>query len=77
MSTMQREDTPTGMQPYHEALYLVYQPAHPQIDEYNDPITYGESLVDPSDDPLAFVEWQDSRAQAMVDAGSPLLEPAP
>lgn len=73
MSTMDREDTPTGMQPYHESAYLVWHAGHPHPDELNDPIPFANVRPDPSvDGAEAFKEWQDARANAYVDEGSPL-----
>lgn len=68
-----RGDTPTGMQPANDALYLVFQAGHPHVDECNDPVRYGSTRVNPSTDgELAFKDWQDTRAQSHIDNGTPI-----
>jgi len=65
-------DTPAGMSPSEHGSYLVYHPGHPHADELNDPVKYGESKPDISDDPVAFKTWYDTRARTHHDTGSPL-----
>ena len=67
------DDTPTGMQPRCYAGYLVYNEAHPHIDEYNQPVEHGENKPDKTEvGAQEFKSWQDKRARINHDTGSPL-----
>lgn len=72
MSETTAGDTPTGMQPYHDAGYLIHQEAHPHVDEYNQPIRYGLDKPDPTFQPFEFLDWKDERAETNKESGSPL-----
>lgn len=67
-------DTPTGMQPADDALYLVFQRGHPHPDEFNDALTYGQRPPQGLQ-PLEHNQWREDRAQANKDTGSPLVTP--
>ena len=73
MSEMyENDDTPTGMQPYNHSNYLVHQPAHPHLDEYNQPAEYGDSKPHTQASQTEVKQWADSRARLHHDTGSPL-----
>lgn len=64
-------DTPTGMQP-HDNNGLVFQRAHPHIEELNNPTEYGNRPAY-SYDPQAHYQWRVDRAEANDATGNPIV----
>jgi hypothetical protein len=68
------DPVPHGQTSYTDGAFLPFRAGHPHVDELNNPTAFGDR-PHMHEDPVAFKQWEQDRADSMKEHGSPIHPP--